>query len=180
MQGNKNRSNVQFLKESEKKITTRGLFISTLSHVKLIAETRHYICYKTWNLWVFFFYSFSKVFAEKYIKYIPQEMKNGLSLTKQKLQVILYYIITWAFISSLADKTNVPLKNKQYFHFSSPLKDTEIFPKLLFWTLNSSRVPQLISYYNLYIWWQYWSVQNREWPSQHKSNWWCLFTFKAC
>ena len=107
---------------------------------------------KTWNLWVFLLYSFSKVFAEKYIKYFPQEMKNCLSL--QKLQVILHYIITWAFISSLADKTNAPRKNKQYFHFSSPLKDTEIFPKLLFWTLNSSCVPQLISYYNLYIWWQ--------------------------
>ena len=95
------------------------------------------------EIYAYFFYNFSKVFAEKYIKYIPQEMKNGLSLTKQKLQVIMYYIITWAFISSLADKTNAPLKNKQYFHFSSPLKDTEIFLKLLFWTLNSSCVPQL-------------------------------------
>ena len=36
------------------------------------------------------------------------------------------------FISSLADKTNAPRKNEQYFYFSSPLEDTDIFPKLLF------------------------------------------------
>ena len=41
-----------------------------------------------------FFYSFSKVFVGKYIKYILQEMKNGLSLRQQQLQVIMYYIIT--------------------------------------------------------------------------------------
>ena len=50
---------------------------------------RHAFIYatKTWNLWVFFvclfvcfFYSFSNVFEEKYIKNILQEMKNGLSL----------------------------------------------------------------------------------------------------
>ena len=32
---------------------------------------------------------FSKVFAEKYIKSILQEMKNGLSLRQQQLQVIM-------------------------------------------------------------------------------------------
>ena len=31
----------------------------------------------------------SKVFAEKYIKSILQEMKNGLSLRQQQLQVIM-------------------------------------------------------------------------------------------
>ena len=35
-----------FKKKSEKKITTRGLFISAMSHVKLIAEARVYICHK--------------------------------------------------------------------------------------------------------------------------------------
>ena len=40
------RSNVQLLKETEIKITTRGLFVSTLSHVKLIAEIRVYTCHK--------------------------------------------------------------------------------------------------------------------------------------
>ena len=53
----------------------------------LIWSGRHAFIYatKTWNLWVFlfvclFFYSFSNVFEEKYIKNILQEMKNGLSL----------------------------------------------------------------------------------------------------
>ena len=68
-----NRSNVQLLKESEKKITTRGLFISTLSHVKLIAETRVYMPQKNMKSMGIFFDSFSKFFVEKYIKYILQE-----------------------------------------------------------------------------------------------------------
>ena len=38
-----------FKTKSEKKITTRGLFISAMSHVKLIAETRVYICHKNMN-----------------------------------------------------------------------------------------------------------------------------------
>ena len=37
-----------------------------MSHVKLIAETRVYICYK--NMKSMGFYSFSEVFAEKFIK----------------------------------------------------------------------------------------------------------------
>ena len=37
-----------------------------MSHVKLIAETRAYICHE--NMKPIFFYSFWKVFAEKYIK----------------------------------------------------------------------------------------------------------------
>ena len=32
--------------KKEKKITTRGLFISAMSHVKLIAKTSIYICHK--------------------------------------------------------------------------------------------------------------------------------------
>ena len=39
------------------------------------------------------FYSFSKVFAEKFLQNILQEMKNGMSLRQQQLQVIMYYII---------------------------------------------------------------------------------------
>ena len=40
-----------------------------------------------------FFNCLSKVFAENFIKNILQEMKNGLSLRQQQLQVIMYYII---------------------------------------------------------------------------------------
>ena len=35
------------------------------------------------------FYSFSKAFAEEFIKPILQEMKNGLSLRQQQLHVIM-------------------------------------------------------------------------------------------
>ena len=82
-----------FKTKSEKKISTRGLFISAMSHVKLIKQTSVYICHKNMKS-MGFFYSFSKVFAENFIKPILQEMKNGLSLRQQQLQVIMYYIIT--------------------------------------------------------------------------------------
>ena len=79
----------------------------------------------------YFFYSFSRVFAEKYVKNILQEMKNGLSLRQEQLQVYVLHNHEH-FISSLADKTNAPRKNERYFYSSLTLKDTEIFPKLLF------------------------------------------------
>ena len=112
-------------RNAKKKITTLGLFISAMSHVKLIAETRVYICHKNMKSLGIFFYSFSKVFVEKYLKNILKEIKNGLRLRQQQLH----------FISSLADKTNASRKNKhgtneQYFCFSLTLKETEI-PKLL-------------------------------------------------
>ena len=72
------------------------------------------------------FYSFSKAFTENFIKNILQEMKNGLSLRQQQLQVIMLYIITWAF-HKLSCR-----QNEWYFYFVLTLKDTEIFPKLLF------------------------------------------------
>ena len=81
------------------------------------------------------FYSFSNVCAEKFLQNILQEMKNGMSLRQQQLQVIMYYIIICHehFISSVADKRmHIPRKNEQCFYFSLTLKDTEIFPKLLF------------------------------------------------
>ena len=51
-----------------------------MSHVKLIAGTRFYICHKNMKSMGIFFYRSLKVFEEKYIKNILQEMKNGLSL----------------------------------------------------------------------------------------------------
>ena len=53
-------------------------------------------------------------------------MKNGLSLRQQQLQVIMLYIITWAF-HKLSCR-----QNEWYFYFVLTLKDTGIFPKLLF------------------------------------------------
>ena len=78
-------------------------------------------------------------------------MKNGLSLRQQQLQVIMYYIITCHehFMRTLADKTNAPPKNEQYFFFfhSKRYRDfseTTILKRLL---SNGYCVPQSISYY---------------------------------
>ena len=46
--------------------------MSAMSHVKLIAETRVYIRHKNMKS-MGFFYSFLKVCAEKYIKYISNQ-----------------------------------------------------------------------------------------------------------
>ena len=53
-----------------------------MSHVKINTETRLFICHKNMKS-VGYFYGFSKVFAEKHIKNILQEMKNGLSLRQK-------------------------------------------------------------------------------------------------
>ena len=53
-----------------------------MSHVILSAETRVYICHKNMKS-MGLFYSFFESFRGKIYKiyiYIPQEMKNGLSL----------------------------------------------------------------------------------------------------
>ena len=57
-----------FKTKSEKKITTRGLFISAMSHVKLIAETRVYICHK--NMKSIGFLQFFESFRGKIYKKI--------------------------------------------------------------------------------------------------------------
>ena len=65
------------------------------------------------------FYSFSKVFTESFIKNILQEMKNGLSLRQQQLQVIMYYIITWAYykLSRRQDECIYSAKKNDTFIF---------------------------------------------------------------
>ena len=72
------------------------------------------------EIYGYFFLQFFESFRGKYkLKNILQEMKNGLSLRQQQLQVIMYYIITCHehFMRTLADKTNAPPKNEQYFYF---------------------------------------------------------------
>ena len=95
-----------FKTKSQSKFTTQGLCISAMSHVELITETKDMKSMR-------FFYSFLKVIAENFIKNVLLEMKNGLSLSQQQLQVIMYYIITWAFNNSVADKTNAHTPQKR-------------------------------------------------------------------
>ena len=136
------------LRKAKKKITTRGLFFSAMYRVKLIAETRVYNMPQKHEIYAFFFFfQFFECFRGKYkLTNFLREMKNGLSLRQQQLQVIMY--CHEHFISSLADKTNAPPKSEQYLYFSLTLKDTEIFPNLLFW--NDSWVTATV-FHNLFL-----------------------------
>ena len=58
-----------YFKKSEKKFTTRGLFISAMSHVKLISETRVYICHKNTKSVGIFVTVFRKFSRKKHKKY---------------------------------------------------------------------------------------------------------------
>ena len=58
-----------FKTKSEKKFTTRGLFISAMSHVKLITETRVYICHKKMKPMVFFLQCFESFGRKIYKNY---------------------------------------------------------------------------------------------------------------
>ena len=59
--------------KAKKKFTTRGLFISAMSHVKLISETRVYICHKNMKS-IGFFLQFFEIFRGKiYKKYSTAE-----------------------------------------------------------------------------------------------------------
>ena len=62
-------SNVQLLYEKGKNLTMRGLLMSAMSHVKLIAETRVYICHKNMKSMGIFFTVFRK-FSRKNIQKI--------------------------------------------------------------------------------------------------------------
>ena len=75
-----------------------------MSHVKLTAETRLEMPQKH-EIYGYFFKQFFESFPGKYVKNIIQEMKRGLSLRQQQVQVITIY-----YIRSLADKTNASRK----------------------------------------------------------------------
>ena len=54
------------LRKAKKKFATRGLFISAMSHVKLIAETRVYICHKNTKSMAIFLQFFDHIDASTY------------------------------------------------------------------------------------------------------------------
>ena len=62
--------------------------MSEMSHVKLNAETRVYICHKDMKSMGIFFLQFFESFCGKIYKNILQEMKNELSLRQEQSQVI--------------------------------------------------------------------------------------------
>ena len=58
----------------------REVYLFARCLIKLIAETRVYICHKNMKSMSIFFLQFFESFQGKYIKNSLQEMKNGLSL----------------------------------------------------------------------------------------------------
>ena len=97
---------------------------------------RHSFSYatKTWNLWLFFVQFFESFHWKKYKIYSTGDEECIESIWQQQLKVIMYYIISWAFhkLSSRQNECTYPEK-LTILYFSLTLKDTEIFPKLLFW-----------------------------------------------
>ena len=62
-----------------------------MSHVKLIADRRVYMCHKNMKS-MGFFYRFLKVFAEKYIKYIST--KNEEWIESETVTITCDYVLT--------------------------------------------------------------------------------------
>ena len=108
-------------KKKKKIVTTRGLFISAMSHVKLIAETRVYICHKNMKFVGICFTVFRKFSRKKkciyiYIKIFYRKWRMDWVWDSYNYKW-LCTTYSLELISSLADKTTAPRKNEQYFYF---------------------------------------------------------------
>ena len=82
-----------YFKKSEKNLLREVyLLAQCLVLLKLIAERRVYICHqKMKSMGIFFFLQFFESFRGKYkLKNVLGEMKNGLTLRQQQVQVIMY------------------------------------------------------------------------------------------
>ena len=84
------------LRKAKKKITTRGLFFSAMSRVKLIAETRVYNATKTWNLCVFFFFTVFRKFSRK-IQINKFSSGNEEWIESETATITSHYVLSWAF-----------------------------------------------------------------------------------
>ena len=139
--------------KKKKKLSLREVYLLARC-LMLNWSRRHAFIYatKTWNLWVFVLL-FSESFREKkmyiyiYIN-ILQEMKNGLSLRQLQLQMIMHYILTWAY--KLTCRQNYSTPKKRTILLFLTLKGTEIFPKLLFWS-NSWVTAQAPVFHNRFL-----------------------------
>ena len=88
-----------------------------------------------------------------------------------------YYIITWAFhdYKLTCRQNKCTPKNEQFFYFSLTIKDTEIFPKLLVWSGSLVTAPVFPNRFHIhqFIFDDSSDPFKTEWPSLHKSSWWC-------
>ena len=76
--------------------TTWGLFISAMCHVKLIAETRVYICHKNMKSMGFFLQFFERFRGKIYKIYIPREIYKEW-IESETVTITCDYVVTWAF-----------------------------------------------------------------------------------
>ena len=81
-----------YFKKSEKNLLREVyLLAQCLVLLNLIAERRVYICHQKMKSMGIFFLQFFESFRGKYkLKNILGEMKNGLTLNQQQVQVIVY------------------------------------------------------------------------------------------
>ena len=93
-----------------------------MSHVKLITETRGYICHKNMKS-IGFFYSFSKVFAENFIKKYSTGNEEWIDF--ETATITSDYVVHNHFSISQTKRMHIPRKNEQYFYFSLTLKDRD-------------------------------------------------------
>ena len=141
-----------YFKKSEKKFTTRGLFFSAMSRVKLIAETRVYNMPQKHEIYAYFFFTVFRKFSRK-IQINKFSSGNEEWIESETATITSDYVLnnhlSWAF-HKLTCRQNkcTAKKNEQYFYFSLTLKDTEIFPNLLFW--NESWVTATV-FHNLFL-----------------------------
>ena len=130
-----NQCSAALRQKAKKKFTARGLFVSAMFHVKLIAETRVYVCHK--NMKSMGFFTVFRKFSRKNLQKIFHRKwrMGGVWDSNRNYNWLCSTQSIENFISSVAGKTIVHTPKKRtvlLFFFNS--KNTEIFPKLLFWS----------------------------------------------
>ena len=85
------------LRKAKKKITTRGLFFSAMSRVKLIAETRVYNMPQKHEIYAFFF--FFTVFRKFSRKIQINKFSSGNEewIESETATITSHYVLSWAF-----------------------------------------------------------------------------------
>ena len=85
------------LRKAKKKITTRGLFFSAMSRVKLIAETRVYNMPQKHEIYAYlFFFTVFRKFSRK-IQINKFSSGNEEWIESETATITSHYVLSWAF-----------------------------------------------------------------------------------
>ena len=81
-----------------------------------------------------FFYSFSKIFAENFIKQYSTGNEEWTEFETATItsDYVLHNHLSISYAQLQTKRMHIPRKNEQYFYFSLTPKDTEIFPSYYF------------------------------------------------